>query len=409
MTKKLFIAYRQLFSKEQSQFISIVTFVSTLAIALGVSSLIVVLSVMNGFEAEIEERVIRLSSHITIQSDQPISQWKSIANELEQFSEIEHTLPFVEAKGIISKTGEESTGVEILGINPADKIFFGIQLVDLSNGELILGRGLALQLNLKAGDRVLLTVPRISPQGKISFPDSQYFNVQKIVEFGLQRYDSTQVMMHQEDASSLLGLGNAVNGVAVELDNVYQAKTMVKKIENSLKKIIGLEFTVTDWSKENQALFDAIVIEKIIMSVLLFMIVLIATFNVIVMLSMSVDDKKRDIAILKSIGFTSKDLTHIFFIQGLLSVLLGILFGVLFGISVLMNLDSFEWIIRYLFGFEFLPAGLYYITSMPYILRYTDVVLICLGALTVSIVACLYPSIRASRENPAEILRMHKG
>ena len=184
---------------------------------------------------------------------------------------------------------------------------------------------------------------------------------------------------------------------------------MVKKIENSLKKFIGLEFTVTDWSKENKALFDAIVIEKIIMSVLLFMIVLIATFNVIVMLSMSVDDKKRDIAILKSIGFTSKDLTHIFFIQGLLSVLLGILFGVLFGISVLMNLDSFEWIIRYLFGFEFLPAGLYYITSMPYILRYTDVVSICLGTLTVSVVACLYPSIRASRENPAEILRMHKG
>ena len=409
MTKKLFIAYRQLFSKEQSQFISIVTFVSTLAIALGVSSLIVVLSVMNGFEAEIEERVIRLSSHITIQSDQPISQWQSVANELEQFSEIEHTIAFVEAKGIISKTGEESTGVEILGINPADKIFFGIQLVDLSNGELILGRGLALQLNLKAGDRVLLTVPRISLQGKISFPDNQYFNVKKIVEFGLQRYDSTQVLMHQEDASSLMGLGNAVNGVAVELDNVYQAKTMVKKIENSLKKFIGLEFTVTDWSKENKALFDAIVIEKIIMSVLLFMIVLIATFNVIVMLSMSVDDKKRDIAILKSIGFTSKDLTHIFFIQGLLSVLLGVLFGVLFGISVLMNLDSFEWIIRYLFGFEFLPAGLYYITSMPYILRYTDVVLICLGALTVSVVACLYPSIRASRENPAEILRMHKG
>ena len=409
MTKKLFIAYRQLFSKEQSQFISIVTFVSTLAIALGVSSLIVVLSVMNGFEAEIEERVIRLSSHITIQSDQPIRQWQSIANELEQFSEIEHTIPFVEAKGIISKNGEESTGVEILGINPVDKVFFGIQLKDLANGELILGRGLALQLNLKAGDRVLLTVPRISLQGKISFPDSQYFNVKKIVEFGLQRYDSTQVLMHQEDASSLLGLGNAVNGLAVELDNVYQAKTMVKKIENSLKKFIGLEFTVTDWSKENQALFDAIVIEKIIMSVLLFMIVLIATFNVIVMLSMSVDDKKRDIAILKSIGFTSKDLTHIFFIQGLLSVLLGIFFGVFFGISVLMNLDSFEWIIRYLFGFEFLPAGLYYITSMPYILRYTDVVSICLGALTVSVVACLYPSIRASRENPAEILRMHKG
>ena len=409
MTKKLFIAYRQLFSKEQSQFISIVTFISTLAISLGVSSLIVVLSVMNGFEAEIEERVIRLSSHITIQLDQPIRQWKSITNELEKFSEIEHTIPFVEAKGIISKNGAESTGVEILGINPADKYFFGIQLKDLENGELILGRGLALQLNLKAGDRVLLTVPRMSPKGKISFPDSQYFSVKKVVEFGLQRYDSTQVLMHQEDASLLLGLGNSVNGIAVELDNVYQAKSMVKAIDSSLKKIMGLEVTVIDWSKQNQALFDAIVIEKTIMSVLLFMIVLIATFNVIVMLSMSVDDKKQDIAILKSIGFTSKDLTHIFFIQGLLSVLLGVLFGVIFGITVLMNLDSFEWIIRYLFGFEFLPAGLYYITSMPYILRYADVVLICLGALAVSVVACLYPSIRASRENPAEILRMHKG
>ena len=152
--------------------------------------------------------------------------------------------------------------------------------------------------------------------------------------------------------------GNSVNGVAVELDNVYQAKSMVKAIDSSLKKIMGFEITVTDWSKQNQALFDAIVIEKTIMSVLLFMIVLIATFNVIVMLSMSVDDKKRDIAILKSIGFTSKDLTHIFFIQGLLSVLLGVLFGVILGITVLMNLDSFEWIIRYLFGFEFLPSGL---------------------------------------------------
>ena len=409
MTKKLFIAYRQLFSKEQSQFISIVTFISTLAIALGVSSLIVVLSVMNGFEAEIEERVIRLSSHITIQSNQPIKKWQSIADELEKFSEIKNTIPFVEAKGIISKNGEESTGVEIMGINPSDKNFFGVQLKDLENGELILGRGLALKLNLKAEDRVLLTVPMMSPQGKISFPDSQYFIVKKVVEFGLQRYDSTQVLMHQEDASSLLGLGNTVNGVAAELDNVYQAKSMVKAIEGSLKKIMGPEITVTDWSKQNQALFDAIIIEKTIMSVLLFMIVLIATFNVIVMLSMSVDDKKRDIAILKSIGFTSKDLTHIFFIQGLLSVLLGILFGVFFGITVLMNLDSFEWIIRYLFGFEFLPAGLYYITSMPYILRYTDVVSICLGALTVSVVACLYPSIKASRENPAETLRMHKG
>ena len=148
--------------------------------------------------------------------------------------------------------------------------------------------------------------------------------------------------MHQVDASSLLGLGNAVNGVSVELNNIYQVKSMVKEIENSLKKIIGLEITVTDWSKENQALFDAIVIEKTIMSVLLFMIVLIAMFNVIVMLSMSVDDKKRDIAILKSIGFTSKDLTHIFFIQGMLSVLLGVFFGVLFGIAALMNLDSFR-------------------------------------------------------------------
>jgi lipoprotein-releasing system permease protein len=364
---------------------------------------------MNGFEAEIEERVIRLSSHITIQSDQPIRQWQSIADELKEFSEIEHTIPLVQAKGIISNNGEESTGANIMGINPVDKFFFGIQLKDLTNGELILGRGLALQLNLKAGDRVLLTVPRISPQGKISFQDSQYFSVKKIVEFGLQRYDSSQVLMRQDDASSLLGLGNAINGVAVVLDNVYQVKSMVNAIESSLKKITGLEITVTDWSKQNQALFDAIVIEKTIMSVLLFIIVLIATFNVTVMLSMSVDDKKRDIAILKGIGFTSKDLTHIFFIQGLLSVLLGVLFGVFFGITVLMNLDSFEWIIRYLFGFEFLPAGLYYITSMPYILKYTDVVLICLGALTVSVIACLYPSIKASRENPAEILRMHKG
>ncbi len=409
MTKKLFIAYRQLFSKEQSRFISVVTFISTLAIALGVSSLIIVLSIMNGFEAEIEERVINLSSHITIQSDQPIRQWQSIVDEFEQFSEIKHTIPFIETKGIISNNVKESTGVIITGIHPDDKIFFGIQLEDLANGELILGRGLALKLNLKAGDTALLTVPRINSQGKISFPDNQYFRVKKVVEFGLQRYDSTQVVMHQVDASSFLGLGNAVNGISVELENIYQVKSMVKEIEAFLKKNIGFEIIVTDWSKENQSLFDAIVIEKTIMSVLLFMIVLIAMFNVIVMLSMSVDDKKRDIAILKSIGFTSRDLTHIFFFQGILSVLLGVFFGVLLGIAVLINLDSFEWIIRYLFGFEFLPAGLYYLTSMPYILKYDDVILICVGTLSVSVLACLYPSIKASNANPSDILRMYKG
>jgi len=409
LTKKLFIAYRQLFSKEQSRFISVVTFISTLAISLGVSSLIIVLSIMNGFEAEIEERVIRLSSHITIQSDQPIRQWQSIVDEFEQFSEIKHTIPFVETKGIISNNAKESTGAIITGIHPDDKVFFGIQLEDLANGELILGRGLALQLSLKTGDTALLTVPRINNQGKISFPDSQYFRVKRVVEFGLQRYDSTQVVMHQVDASSFLGLGNAVNGVSVELENIYQVKSMVREIKGLIKKIIGFDIVVTDWSKENQSLFDAIVIEKTIMSVLLFMIVLIAMFNVIVMLSMSVDDKKRDIAILKSIGFTSKDLTHIFFIQGILSVLLGVFFGVLLGIAVLMNLDSFEWIIRYFFGFEFLPAGLYYLTSMPYILKYNDVFLICIGALSVSVLACLYPSIKASNANPSDILRMYKG
>ena len=409
MKKKLFIAYRQLFSKEQSRFISVVTFISTLAIALGVSSMIIVLSVMNGFEAEIEERVIRLSSHITIESDQPIRQWQSIVDEFEQFSEIKHTIPFVETKGIISNNVKESTGAIITGIHPDDKMFFGIQLDDLANGELILGRGLALQLNLKAGDMALLTVPRINSQGKISFPDNQYFRVKKVVEFGLQRYDSTQVVMHQLDASSFLGLVNAVNGISIELENIYQVESMVKEIEGFLKKNIGFEVIVTDWSKENQSLFDAIVIEKTIMSVLLFMIVLIAMFNVIVMLSMSVDDKKRDIAILKSIGFTSKDLTHIFFIQGILSVLLGVCFGVLLGIAVLINLDSFEWIIRYLFGFEFLPAGLYYLTSMPYILKYDDVILICVGTLSVSFLACLYPSIKASNANPSDILRMYKG
>jgi lipoprotein-releasing system permease protein len=409
LKKKLFIAYRQLFSKEQSRFISVVTFISTLAIALGVSSMIIVLSVMNGFEAEIEERVIRLSSHITIESDQPIRQWQSIVDEFEQFSEIKHTIPFVETKGIISNNVKESTGAIITGIHPDDKMFFGIQLDDLANGELILGRGLALQLNLKAGDMALLTVPRINSQGKISFPDNQYFRVKKVVEFGLQRYDSTQVVMHQLDASSFLGLVNAVNGISIELENIYQVESMVKEIEGFLKKNIGFEVIVTDWSKENQSLFDAIVIEKTIMSVLLFMIVLIAMFNVIVMLSMSVDDKKRDIAILKSIGFTSKDLTHIFFIQGILSVLLGVCFGVLLGIAVLINLDSFEWIIRYLFGFEFLPAGLYYLTSMPYILKYDDVILICVGTLSVSFLACLYPSIKASNANPSDILRMYKG
>jgi len=266
-----------------------------------------------------------------------------------------------------------------------------------------------LKLNLKPGDTIMLTVARVNPNGKLGFTDTQYFNLREIVEFGLQQFDSSQGIIHIDRASSLLELGQSINGIAIELVNAYQARVVAEDIEKFISKNTDSYYNVKDWTEENQTLFDAIMIEKTIMSVLLFLIILIATFNVIVMLSISVDDKKRDIAVLRSIGFSSKDLAEIFFCQGLLIIILGILCGVIIGISILVNLDSVEGVIRYLFGFEFLPTGLYYITSMPYILRYSDIFFICFSALIVSILACLYPSMRASRGNPAEILKAYKG
>jgi len=414
LLKIFFIAYKQLFSKEQSRFVSMVTFSSSIAIALGVAAMIIVLSVMNGFEAEIQERVIRLNSDITIKSNQPIRKWQDILIDLGQFEEIELSYPFIETKAILNHH-KESSAVFIQGINPVflreeyKGSFFGIDLKDLGMDEIILGKGLALKLNLKPGDTIMLTVARVSPNGKLGFTDTQYFNLREVVEFGLQQFDSSQGIIHMDRASSLLGLGQSINGVAIELVNAFQAKAVAEDIEKSINNNSDTHYNVRDWTEENQTLFDAIMIEKTIMSVLLFLVILIATFNIIVMLSISVDDKKRDIAVLRSIGFSSKDLAGIFFCQGLLIIILGILCGVIIGISILVNIDSVEGVIRYLFGFEFLPAGLYYITSMPYILRYTDIFFISFSALIVSILACLYPSIRASRGNPAEILKAYKG
>ena len=404
MRNKLFIAYRLLRSKKESRFISIVTLSSIIAISIGIAAVIIILSVMNGFESEIHQRILQLNSHITISLKESRSDIDTLIERLERIEEIKRVSIGYQLKGII-ESNKKTSAVIVKSFN-GDLFLQKINLTSIKRSEVIIGQELAQKMNLRIGDRLSLSIPNINAKGKVSFLNNQTFVIKKIVVYGLQDYDASLLFINEQDADEIAQANQFTKKISIDLFDIYQAKRITMMVKDIFD---GKDYRISDWTEDNSVLFSAINIEKMTMTFLLFLIVVIAMFNVIVMLSMSIDAKKKEIAVLKTIGFNSLDICHIFFIQGMGNVLIGIFFGCLLGVTTLLNLDQLERILTSVFNLRLLPSGLYYIETMPYLIKINEISIICLSAIIISILSCLIPSFRAGKQDPSTITRFHNG
>lgn len=405
------IGLRYTRAKRRNHFISFISLTSMLGIALGVTALITVLSVMNGFEKEVRGRILDMVSHLTVSSfDGRLRGWSDVVMQLKEHPQVIDAAPYVEAQGMLIY-GKKVNGTLIRGILPAmepsvsnvaDKMVQG-QLTDLKPGafEVILGRDLARILRVDVGDKVTMVTPsaNVTPAGVT--PRLKRFKVVGIFYVGMYEYDSTLAIIHLDDARRLFRMQDAVTGVRARLKDLFAAPQVRYELQQSE---LGT-YWVRDWSSYHANWFRAVKIEKRMIFLLLLLIIAVAAFNIVSTLVMLVTDKESDIAILRTLGATPKSIMGIFMVQGTLIGVIGTILGIIGGISLSLNLDTVVPFIENLFGFRVLDPGIYYISELPSDLHWDDVWLISGVSFLFGLVSTLYPAWRASRTQPAEALR----
>ncbi len=408
---ELFIGLRYTRARQRSRFISFISLVSVIGIALGITVLITVLSVMNGFQREVRTRILSVASHIQISGpSNTLADWRTIADKSRQNPEVVAAAPYVTAQGLLS-SGGTVRGAYIRGIIPEaeEKVADLAQhmttgsLTALKPGEfgIVLGIELARALSVGAGDKVVL----IAPQGQVTpagiMPRLRQFTVVGIFSVDHYEYDSGLGFVDMQDAQTLYRMGEQVSGVRLKLRDLFDAGRVSRELAQSL----GPDAYITDWTRLNANFFRAVDIEKRMMFLIVFLIIAVAAFNIVSSLFMAVKDKQADIAILRTLGASPGSVMKIFLIQGTLIGLMGTLAGIAAGIALALNVDVVVPFIEHLFGFKFLSKDVYQISDLPSELRSSDVMLTAFFSFVVSLLATIYPSYRAARINPAEALR----
>ncbi len=405
------IGLRYTRAKRRNHFISFISLTSMLGIALGVTALITVLSVMNGFEKEVRGRILDMVSHLTVSSfDGRLRGWSDVVLQVKEHPQVVDAAPYVEAQGMLI-SGKKVNGTLIRGILPAmepgvssvaDKMVEG-QLTDLKPGtfEVILGRDLARILRVDVGDKVTMVTPsaNITPAGVA--PRLKRFKVVGIFYVGMYEYDSSLAIIHLDDARRLFRMQDTVTGVRARLKDLFAAPQVRFELQQSE---LG-NYWVRDWSSYHANWFRAVKIEKRMIFLLLLLIIAVAAFNIVSTLVMLVTDKESDIAILRTLGATPRSIMGIFMVQGTLIGVIGTILGVIGGVALSLNLDTVVPFIENLFGFQVLDPGIYYISELPSDLHWEDVWLISGVSFLFGVVSTLYPAWRASRTQPAEALR----
>jgi lipoprotein-releasing system permease protein len=409
----LFVGLRYLRARKGSGFVSFVTFASVIGVALGVATLIVVLSVMNGFEKELRERLLGLTSHASILQDGGLDDWLPLVERLQQKSDIRGAAPYIEQEAILSGPGGLA-GALITGIEPdleakvsrVDTSMLIGSLNDLrpDSYRIVLGRVLAQRAGIAVGDKVRILVPRF-PSGKAGAVGSQLvsFTVSGIFELGVQDHDSLRAFVHLQDAAVLAQMGTKVSGIRVETADIFAAPISVRQRLAEVGDRGVLK--VRDWTEENASYFRAIRIEKLMMALLLSLIIGVATFNIVATLVMVVAEKRSGIAILRTIGCSRREIIAVFVLQGTLIGWIGAIIGVVTGVLLALNMDTVAPALENLLGFQFMPADLYYLTALPVDLQTADVVWTSIVVLVVTSLATIYPALRAATVQPAEVLR----
>ncbi len=396
------------------RFVSFIAASSMVGIALGVAALIVVLSVMNGFQKEVRDRMLSVLPHIELYAprmapDEVLSQWKNIAHMAEENPEVKGAAPFVAGQGMIVR-GETLSGVQIRGIDPkldaavsdvAEQMVSG-KLTSLVPGSfsIVLGNYLANTLGVGMGDTVLVLAPQgsISPAGFT--PRMRQFTVTGLFSSGYYEFDASMAFINYEDAAKVFR-DSGQTGVRLRIADMQKAPL----VASELRAVLPPYLQAHDWTQNNRTWFAAVQTEKRMMFLILALIVAVAAFNLLSSLVMAVKDKRSDIAILRTLGATPREVARIFLVQGSLIGVVGTLLGVGFGMLVAFNIGVIVPFIERMLGVQFLPQQVYFISELPSDPQMTDILIIAVTSLVLSLLATLYPSWRASSLQPAEVLR----
>jgi lipoprotein-releasing system permease protein len=418
MPFELFIGLRYLKAKRKSTFISIITFISTAGVALGVMALIVVLAVMTGFENDLKEKILGTNAHIVvIRSGAPMQEYRAVMEKLKGFKGVQAATPFIYNQVMLS-SGKNVSGVVLRGIDVvtdrqvtrlSKSIVEGsIDGLEPEMGQgsdttpgLMVGKELAKHLNLFLGDKVNV----ISPMGNITplgmMPRMKPFKVTGIFNTGMFEYDSTLAYVSLDQAQRFFDLGDTVTGIQLKVEDVYHTDALARSINRDM----GSNFYARDWMQMNKNILFALKTEKIVMFIILTLIVLVAAFGIASTLFMVVMEKNRDIAILKSMGATAASIMKIFVLEGLIIGIIGTVFGVISGLLIALNLEPIINVVQKVTGQDFFNKDIYYLDHFPSLVVPADVLLISVTAILISFLATLYPAWQASRMLPAEALR----
>lgn len=408
----LFIGLRYTRAKRRNHFISFISITSMLGIALGVTALITVLSVMNGFDEEIRHRLFSMAPQIrvtTITGTTP--QWEELNTQLQKFPDVVGTAPYVNSQAMISYAGQVRPAI-VDGILPNEEAkvskiagkFVQGSLDALRPGHfgIVIGQELADNLGVSLGDKLTVVTPQASVSLAGVIPRFKRFTLVGIFKVGTGfGFDTGLAFIHLQDAQKLFQLDDEVSGVRVQLKNLYQAP----KISNMMAKQLPPEYQVTDWTQEYGDLFQAIKLEKNMMFIILLLIIAVAAFNLVSTLVMVVTDKKSDIAILRTLGATPRTILATFMVQGTIVGFVGTLFGFIFGVLLALNITALVAAAENYLGIQLLASNMYYVNYLPSKIDWNDVANICGAALVMSLLATIYPAWRASRTQPAEALR----
>jgi lipoprotein-releasing system permease protein len=408
---EIYVGLRYTRAKRRNHFISFISLSSMLGIALGVTALIAVLSVMNGFEKELRERILGMASHATVSRFRgPLEDWQGVAERARQHPHVVGVAPYVQGEAMLTR-GRYVRGALIQGVLPhiepevseIDKYMTAGSLDSLRPGEfnVILGNGLAGALGARVGDKVTVVAPKATPTPAGILPRLRRFTVTGIFEVKHGQYDNQLAVVNVEDAARLFQLDGGVTGLRLKLDDMFLAPAVGRELAADLPGT----YWVRDWTHYHANFFRALKTEKTVMFVILTLIVAVAAFNIVSALTMVVTDKESDIAILRTLGVTPASVMLIFIVQGTLIGLIGTLLGMVGGIALANNVETLVPAIEQLFDTKFLSPDIYYISDVPSDMRWPDVALISAVAFVMSIVATIYPAWRASRTQPAEALR----
>ena len=405
---ELFIGLRYLRAKRRTRFVSFITLISLLGIALGTAALIVILSVMNGFEGELRSRLLSMSAHGSVSRDGGLDDWQAVAETVAADPDVVAAAPLVQIEGML-RAGSNLQAVMVNGVDPVREAGLADGMLNMVEGSLgdlaagrrsiILGRLLAYDLRAAIGDGVTLLVPRPVGDGTME-PVLERFTVTGIFEAGIQDHDARLALAHYADAAAILDLGDAVSAIRFRADDVMAAPAVARRLAGRIADV-----EASDWTIENASYFRAIRLEKMMMSLILSLIIGVAAFNIVASLVMVVTDKTNDIAVLRTLGMGPNGVVRVFFVQGAMIGWAGVLIGVCLGVVLAIYVPDIAPFLERLFGFQIMPGDVYYVTRIPSELDWMHVVVIGVAAFVLTSLATLYPARRAAHINPALALR----